>query len=240
MLEPDGLASVLTYLSADEYDLVYVSARGYKGTYVSKERGVPKGAEVFYRPEAFARRLHVMFTFISANIVNKDRVSALNPTPFSDLSGTSLGHLGWIYTALDSLQKGLLIKDELVAGLMENSGGYSVFEVFGPNFKRILYSRVRSRAVRQAIIGATLQGYLPGLILDSKHNGKSFFRSQPTRPLQEAFGSDIRYWLFDVPVTLLPKPLDRLWVFGGRVATKLEYMTRWRFAGQKYSDGTEI
>ncbi len=238
MLEPDGLATVLTHLSADEYDLVYVSARGYKGPYVPKSHSVSREVQIFHRQEEFARRLHVMFTFISANIVNKDRVSELRSEPFGALSGTSLGHLAWLYTALDSLRKGLIIKDELVAALMDNSGGYSVFEVFGPNYKSILDSRIKSRDVRQAIIAGTLQGYLPGLILDSKHNEDSFFRAETGRALRIAFGTDPRYWLFDVPVTILPPPLDRVWVFLGRVATKIEFVIRWQIMRRLWASKT--
>ncbi len=234
MLEPGGLATVLTYMSADEYDLIYVSAKGYRGKYVPKTRVSSKGGEVFNRPEEFARRLHVMFTFISANIVNRDRVSAVNPEPFGELSGTGLGHLAWIYAALNSLRKSLLIKDELVAGLMDNSGGYSVFEVFGPNFRTILEARIKSKAVRNAIIGSTLLGYLPSLILDAKRNDNSSFRSQPASALRTAFGNDPRYWIFDVPVTVLPKPLDHLWVRFGGIATKLEYLIRWRLFGRNW------
>ena len=238
MLEPGGLTTVLNHLSADEYDLVYVSARGYKGPYVPKSNSVSRGVQIFHQPEEFARRLHVMFTFISANIVNKDRVLALNPDPLSDLSGTSLGHLAWIYTALNSLRKSLLIKDELVAGLIDNSGGYSVFEVFGPNYKSIVNSRIKSRDVRQAIIAGTLQGYLPGLILDSKHNEDSFFRAETVTTLRAAFGGDPRYWFFDAPVTILPPPLDRIWVFLGRVATKIEFVIRWQIVRRLWAGKT--
>ena len=136
--------------------------------------------------------------------------------------------LGWIYTALDSLRKGLLIQDTLVAGLMDNSGGYSVFSTFGPKFKSITDTWINSRVVKRAILSGMLQGYLPRLILDSKHNKDSFFRSQSGSALRVAFGSDPRYWIFDVPVTVLPKPLDHCWVFLARVVSKLEYLVRWR------------
>jgi abequosyltransferase len=228
MIEPGGLSAILKHLSADDYDLVYVSARGYKGEYVPIAQGRAQGVLVYKQPEEFSRRLHIMFTFISANIVNKDRVSDLKHEPFSVLKGTNLVQLGWIYTALDSLRKGLLIQDTLVAGLMDNSGGYSVFSTFGPKFKSITDTWINSRGVRRAILSGMLQGYLPRLILDSKHNKDSFFRSQSGSALRVAFGSDPRYWIFDVPVTVLPRPLDHCWVFLARVVSKLEYLIRWR------------
>jgi len=218
----------LKHLSADDYDLVYVSARSYKGEYVPAAQDGSQGVLVYKQPEEFSRRLHIMFTFISANIVNKDRVSDLKHEPFSVLKGTNLVQLGWIYTALDSLRKGLLIQDTLVAGLMDNSGGYSVFSTFGPKFKSITDTWINSRVVKRAILSGMLQGYLPRLILDSKHNKDSFFRSQSRSALRVAFGSDSRYWIFNVPVMILPKPFDYCWVFFARVASKLEYLIRWR------------
>src|SRR5450631_1177501 len=61
MIEPGGLSAILKHLSADDYDLVYVSARGYKGEYVPAAQEGSQGVLVYNQPEEFSRRLHIMF-----------------------------------------------------------------------------------------------------------------------------------------------------------------------------------
>ena len=55
----------------------------------------------------YVKRVHVFFTFISGNIINKDTVLAAGPA-ILHLIGTNLIQLGWTYTALNGFVRGTL------------------------------------------------------------------------------------------------------------------------------------
>ena len=82
---PGGLAKILTYCATAEYDLIWVSA--YSFGKFHKPRAVRAQPDAVEIPDsmAYVKRIHVFFTFITGNIINKDTVLAAGPKPFSSL-----------------------------------------------------------------------------------------------------------------------------------------------------------
>src|SRR5580692_8254324 len=115
LIVPGGLAKILAYCEAGEYDLIWVSNHSF-GKF-------PKPFAVKARPDAieisdsaaYVKRIHVFFTFITGNIINKDTVLEAGPKAFSSLIGTNLAQLGWTYTALNRFARGLYIREKLIA-----------------------------------------------------------------------------------------------------------------------------
>ena len=104
--------------------------------YCFEGAAAPKGVELSWPPRVikdahrFVCSIHVNFTFVSDNIINKDRVMASDPTRLSSLVGTNLVQLGWIYA-------GLYFREKLVGMRTNNTVGYTLSQVIGPNLKKI-------------------------------------------------------------------------------------------------------
>ena len=109
VLAVDAIAKVVAYLEVDEYDLVFVNCFAYEGSQIPKSSASRRNATVYSDPRKYVRRVHLGFTFISGNIVNKDRALAAVHPEFSTLIGTELVQLGWIYTVLNGFVRGLYI-----------------------------------------------------------------------------------------------------------------------------------
>lgn len=224
VIEPTGLAIVLSHLESSEYDLVYISNRSFRGNYVSRNSFQGK-FKVCKRAEELARQVHVFFTFISGNIVNKDRISELPHPPFSELLHTNLVQLGWTYTALENHRQSLVIHDPLIAALAENTGGYRLFKVFGTNLSTVTNTWLSSASVKKKIMNGTLQRFFPPLILSSGTPSNAFHQENPEQVLEPLFGRQIRYWIFIFPLLRLPPRMGRIWLFLLRVFNKLDKMT---------------
>src|ERR1017187_8226460 len=83
ILAADAIRVVTTCLDADEYALVYVNHFGYRhGLRMPNVPDSRRDPIVFADPRKFVRRVHLLLTFISGNIVNKDRVLARRPATF--------------------------------------------------------------------------------------------------------------------------------------------------------------
>jgi abequosyltransferase len=224
VVEPFGLGRILLHLeSHQEYDLVSLRARGFRGAYTPQTPKSPEKITVFTRAEDLASHVHVFFTFITGTIVNKARVSALPHRPFSDLADTNLVQLSWTYSALEHHRRSLLIHTPLVATLANNTGGYALFKVFGTNLKRITEEWLTSEGVRAAIFRGTLLAFFPWFLVKSKA-GPTFVLEDPDTVLRPLFGTYLYYWVFDYPIMKLPPALGRAWFFLVRVINRTDRM----------------
>ncbi|MGA8272585.1 MAG: hypothetical protein WB919_13580, partial [Candidatus Sulfotelmatobacter sp.] len=172
---------------------------------------------------AYVKRLHIFFTFITGNIINKDSVLAAGPVAFSSLIGTGLVQLGWTYTALNRFTRGLFIREKLIAARQNNSGGYKLLQVFGPTFARVTNEWLESERLVRVIMNATAQRYWPITLLQYKKCANDYAEEPaPQEVLTPIFKNNIRYWLFAYPVIVLPSLLAALWVFAGRVLNRAD------------------
>ncbi len=220
VLEPGGLKRVLDHLSGEEeYDLVFIRPSGFTGTYTPKDPGSRKGFSVFDRPEDLACEVHVFFTFLTGNIVNKDRISAFPHRDFKELVGTNLVQLSWVYTALENHRRSLVIHDPLVTALTNNIGGYVLFTVFGPALKRVTEAWLTADSVKGPIFRGTLQAFLPTFILSELEHSDI---DDPHKTLGPAYGQYFQYWVFNFPLMRLPKSLRRVWLLGTRAVNKAD------------------
>ena len=151
---------------------------------------------------------------------------AANPREFSSLIGTSLIQLGWTYTALNGFAHGLYIREKLIAVRADNTGGYKLFQVFGPTLERITKNWVRSASVRGIVMNGTVQRFWPLMLLRYKKCAKDFAQeAKPQAILTPVFGDNVRYWAFAYPVIVLPSSLAAAWVFAGRILNRMDKAT---------------
>ena len=223
LIIPGAIAKILAYCEAAEYDMIWVSNYSFGGSHKPRAIGSRNDAIEISDPRSYAKRVHIFFTFISGNIINKDRVLAAGPMPFSSLVGTSLVQLGWAYTALNGFVRGLIIREKLVAVRENNTGGYKLFQVFGPTLATITKKWLKSASLARIVMNGTVQRFWPLMLLRYKKCAKDFAdEAAPQSVLTPVFGDNVRYWTFAYPVIVLPSPLAAVWVLAGRTLNRID------------------
>lgn len=220
---PGGIAKLLKYFEAADYDLVSLNSYPLEDTHTSRESIARDDAIEISDPVDYAKRVHVFFTFISGNVINKQTVLAAGSKPFSELVGTSLIQLGWTYTALNGFSRGLYIREKLIGVRLNNTGGYRLFQVFGTTLVAITQTWLKAEPLRQIIINGTLQRFWPPMLFEYKKSASSFTdQSKPQTTLTPLFGDNLRYWLFVYPMAVLPYHVAAGWLLVIRAINRLD------------------
>lgn len=223
LVVPGAIRKIISYLQAGEYSLIYVNSYCFEGAAVPKEIDSNRSPRVIQDAHTFMRSIHIYFTFVSGNIINKDRVMASDSTKLSSLVGTNLVQLGWTYAALNGYTRGLYIREKLVGMRTNNTGGYMLSQVFGPNLKDITDRCLKDRRLAQSMINGTLMRFLPAALLKLRRSSERFEQDQaPDVILRPVFGDNVRYWFFIFPVVKMPYVLARSWFFFLRILNKLD------------------
>jgi abequosyltransferase len=232
LIVPGGVAKIVSYCAVAEYDLIWVSSYSFKTFHVPSPASTECDAVEVCDPVEYVKRLHVFFTFISGNIINKDTVLAAGPTAFSSLIGTSLAQLGWTYTAMNRFRRGLFIREKLMAVRANNTGGYKLFQVFGSTLAAITTTWLKSPNHARIVMNGTVQRFWPVMLLEYKKIAKSFAdKDEPQVVLGPLFRNNVRYWLFAYPVIVLPLWLATVWVFFVRVINRLDKLAGFPMLG---------
>ena len=223
LIVPGGIAKILSYCGAAEYDLIWVSAYPF-GEFHKPHAFETRGDAIeISDPRAYIKRINVFFTFITGNIINKETVLGAGAKPFASLVGTGLMQLGWTYTALNRFACGLYIREKLIAVRENATGGYKLFQVFGPALATITKGWLESANLGRIVMNGTLQRFWPLMLLQYKKNSIAFTDEEdPRSVLTPLFKDNIRYWVFLYPVIVLPSSLAAVWVFVIRILNRLD------------------
>jgi len=220
---PGGIAKLLKYFEAADYDLVSLNSYPLEDTLTSRESIARDDAIEISDPVDYAKQVHVFFTFISGNVINKETVLAAGSKPFSELVGTSLIQLGWTYTALNGFSRGLYIREKLIGVRLNNTGGYRLFQVFGTTLVAITRTWLNAEPLRQIVINGALQRFWPLMLFEYKKSASSFTdQSKAQTTLTPLFSNNPRYWLFVYPMAVLPYHLAAGWLLVIRVINRLD------------------
>lgn len=178
--------------------------------------------EIIHDARTFALRTHVFLTFITANIINRQRVLALPHRPFSELTGTNLAQLSWTYTALRYLRKGAYLREPVIAAGADNRGGLSLFTIFGANLKRITEEWLVDPPLVRVVLNGTLQIFFPPWALQTRLGMAQFEEERLDALLYSLFPGNFRFYFFVYPVLKLPKTLARIWLQLCRVVNRVD------------------
>jgi len=222
LLVPGGIAKIVTYCERADYDLIWLNVYPFEETHTQVSASAFYDAIDISDPKEYAKRIHAYFTFISCNIINKQTVLAAGPKPFSALIGTGLVQLGWTYTALCRYSLGLYISEKLVAGRVNNSGGFSLSQVLGHNLVAITRNWLQPDALGQIVINGMIQRYWPSMLFAYRNFPAGYFKERLEIVLTPLFGDNLRYWMFAYPVAVLPYYLSAAWLFLTRVINRLD------------------
>lgn len=161
-----AITLLIQLLEAHNPDLVYLNSRWSTSLRSHREAGtVSRLNATLLSREAFARRVHVWTTFISGAIV---KTKFAQNDSLRRFSGSSLVQLSWVLGALREGQSLAYVLEPCVLAKAANSGGYSMLEVFGNNFPRVVreaFSDCASqRSLAEQIVLRTSIVFLPDLI----------------------------------------------------------------------------
>lgn len=218
-----AVASVLSHLEGREFDLVYIE--NYPITDSSEPRVLRSNisATEIRDPKIFVSRVHIFLTFISGNIINKDRVQEQGALPLSALVGTYLLQLGWTYAALNGFVCGLHIQEKLIGARVNNTGGYKLMEVFGSTLLRVTEHWLHAEDLRKVIINGTVQRFWPGILLAYRRSNQNFEQeAAPRKILTATFKDNPRFWAFVSPILVLPLPVAGFWLLLVRILNRVD------------------
>jgi abequosyltransferase len=220
-----AIERILGYLSRDEYDLIYLGAFGFRGLEVQPKAhaAAAPNATMFSDARSLLRRMNLNSTLISVNIVNKDRVEASGHSSFSTLIGSNLIQVGWIYTALRAHRKSLLVEEKLVGYRFDNTGGYRACELFGPTLSRVASEWLQDPDLVRMVLNGSIQRFFPTYLSKAKRGARQSFEQEDAHLiLSRVFSHNLRYWLFNYPLIVLPGGLGWCWLQGLKVVNRID------------------
>jgi glycosyltransferase involved in cell wall biosynthesis len=172
----------------------------------------------FLDPLEFASRVHIWFTFISGNVIDRTALAgALGHHAIRRFTNTSLAQLGWVYPLLLSTGRFAFVRNRCVLATMDNSSGYARLTVFGISFPRItkVAFGAGSRLANIVIARAALK-HLPGVIWWARRTpNHAYIPEDPWPGMRDELGGRLIFWLLLVPVGRFPmwlaQPFYQLW-----------------------------
>jgi abequosyltransferase len=228
LLVPGAVAKIGDLLKMHDPDIMSLSSYSFT-TDARKERKedfLGRSHRVLTDPLQFARITNLMLTFISGIIVNRDRFMELDHEPIARFTDTNLVQMGWTLPLLKGQRNRICIWERLVAGRVNNSGGYNIARIFGVNLKHIAERLLPSEPrIAQALSNAGLRRWFPGAIFDLRRNGATPGEINEIRSLLRGeHGSNPRLYIFVYPVFRTPLWVANLWVGLTRMVNKLIYV----------------
>jgi len=217
-----GVAAILSICEADEYDILYVDHFAVGEVYEPRTYKAGRTPIKMTSSKDFVRRVNVFLTFISGNIINKDRIEASAPPSYAGYVGTQIIQLAWISEALNVFQRGLYIQDKIVGARPYSSVSYNLFKVFAENLKKITDERLHSDTLKRIMLERTARRYWPALLFNYRvFKGGRGNDAGERAIMTGAFGSILSFWLFVYPILVLPIRLAAVWLFFVRVMNRI-------------------
>jgi glycosyltransferase involved in cell wall biosynthesis len=227
-LVPGALAKIVSLLKTHDPDIMYLSSYSFSIDARAEFKGDSLGRSyrVLTDPLQFARLVNVMLTFISGIVVNRDHFMELDHEPIACFADTNLVQLGWTLPLLKGPRTLICVWERLIAGRINNSGGYNIAEIFGVKLKNVAERLLPSEPrIVKALSNAGLRRWFPGAVVDLRFKGapvneiyeiKSLLRGQ--------HGNNPRLYVFVYPVLRTPLKFANWWVGLTRAVNKLIYV----------------
>lgn len=213
------LNEIVQILKTEGPDTLFVKGYGYERDYI-KEYPVKKPVVRKKRYRSFTgyrqyiANVHYNVTFASGNIINKK-----NLPPGIDTRrfiGSNLNHLIWVLENLIRGKKFGLLNENVMAIRVNNTGGYKLFETFGKNMNDIMTYMKEERGmpnyIRRVINYNALLSFFPPYVLAFRKNASGKFHQESPRAILSAqYRSNLWYWIFVMPLFLLPIAIGSLY-----------------------------
>lgn len=208
-----GLKRLLAVLETGDYGVVHLRSYGFSGDYnAERPKKSPDNIKVYDEVNDFIDDVNLMLTFVSGNIVNKDKVD-----PDLDLDAvarSNLAQFAWNLSAALNAEKNLYLDYYTVAAQRDNTGNYPLCTVFGRNLREILDGFVTKgvdpswfRPFDREVVCR----FLPPFLIRFKKDRGQFAAEDPYAMLYPAFSHYLPFWIILVPILRLPYLPAKLW-----------------------------
>ncbi|MGI4831574.1 MAG: glycosyltransferase family 2 protein [Janthinobacterium lividum] len=233
LIVPGAVAEMLALLRTPEgnpaeLDLVYATSYGYRHDFQAERVGDPMHRRVhtIADPSTFALVVNIMFTFISGMVVNKDRLESLPHEAPESFIGTNLVQLSWNLPLLLQHRRSAVLWTRPVAARVGNAHGYSLGRVFGPQLSDVVQRLLPARPdLSSPILNMALRRWFPSILVEFRgHAGDRLHLKEAHSELRNAYGKNIRYWVFTYPALRLPLRAARGYTRATAAINKLTYM----------------
>jgi len=217
---PNTLQNVLNILITKNVDILYLNHYWFKGDYT--KNSTPREnlkVRIYTDALAFARRVNVMLTFISGQVVR----SGVGDESLSTIvSQSNLPQLSWVLPLLRDGKYFIVLENDSLAAKGGNSGGYELVNVFGNNLKMITENILNDKPrVARAIQNGAILNFFPGLVISFRNGASKFSDKDMAIGLQRAFGDNWRYYVFIAPLIYMPLYFSRFYYYFVRLLAKL-------------------
>lgn len=164
----------------------------------------------------FVKKINVFLTFISGNIVNKNmflkyETQDVIRTHFD----TYMVQLSWIYKSIAVGDKFIICDTPLIVSTPDNTGGYSLFEIFATNQSKIATKELKDypKLIKYIEKGTLLKFFPQWINLYLEGKMSSFIKDKdPFIILRSVYGKYFEFWAFIYPMKFLPKTLRRVFI----------------------------
>lgn len=209
MLE-GAIDQVITLIKQDVYGVINLNAYAFRDSYHDEMPRKTKPKVVVYGELAdFFRRVNFWITFVSANVFRK---SDIDPELFI---GSYLPHVYWTVSVALAAKANCRVEQYLVAFKSGNSGGYNLFNVFGPNLDGIIKYFVNVKNLDPCLFSgirrALLLGFFPSFIVNIRSKKLAFDDAKSLDILGPIYRSYFLYWIAVVPSARLPLAIAVPW-----------------------------
>lgn len=210
----EGSLPRILELLEKEYGVIHVKSHSYTEDHRAERPKKVKlqGLTTYADKMDFILRVNVMLTFVSGNIINKSLVES--DLDYEAFIGSFLVLLLWTFSALFKAERNLYVEDITIAAKDNNTGGYQLCRVFGPNMNAVFdyfINRGIDPSYFRAINGTMARGFFPGYILQLRKNRGKFLSEDFDQTLRPVFRHYWSYWLVIWPAIHLPHSLASLW-----------------------------
>ena len=203
---PGSLKTVLGVLSENEYDLIHVGFFSFPGRSIPQR--LPSAlvkAEIIEDVREMVRRANHSLSFISANIINHDRVMANIERSLDELIGTNLQQLGWVYSALNHYMRGVHITGPLVAAGDSATASFDFVGVFGPKFASVTDQWLKDSKLRKILYASVLKTLMPFYLIRARRIRNVHADNRSARSaVAGVFRHNYLYWFYNYPIISLP------------------------------------
>jgi len=241
VLFDNSLNKVMNVLKNGEYGVVFLKPNAFiKNTKPEKPEQTLKQSRtlVYEDVNDFIEAVDIYITFISGNVVNKSLIeNKINLERFLD---TNLNQLSWFFSALLNAKKNIVMNEYLVGHKIDNTGGYGIFKVFGTNLNKIVTAFAEEGLPRKSveIINNVLLGiFFPLFIVKLRREQGAYLKENCFAVLRPIYKNYPLFWLYNVPLMILPVFWARVWLKFIRIMNDFKKMIRRLFFKSK---GTEL
>ena len=206
----DGALLEVTGILANNADLGLLHVSGSYHTDVRdvqmKRRVTSDCCEVFIGKEAFVERIGLFITFITGNIFNR---SYLQETiDVRQFAGSNVVHVAFYVQSIlkgrINIYSGVLI----YSAMSDNTGGYRLFQTFGPNLDAVL-SYFTPYGFKKKWIGSIQRklcvSFFPQFIVRVRTKPSRFSSENIAKTLLPTFRQYGAFWFFVYPLVSLPQ-----------------------------------